>query len=258
MKIKSYSNAEVDSCRKAGKITATILDELNSIIKEGISTSEIDEFCLTRIQELGGTPAPLFYRGFPKSTCTSLNHVICHGIPNYNRNLQKGDILNVDVTTIVDGWHGDSSRMYKVGDISIKANNLCKVTHDCLIESIDEIKVGEPISLIGKKIEDIATSNNFSVVRDFCGHGVGLKFHENPSILHYYDSEYDNIKFINGMIFTIEPMINAGKYQSKILSDGWTAVTKDKTLSAQYEHTIYINGDNVEILTESPNKAFYN
>ena len=258
MKIKSYSNAEVDSCRKAGKITATILDELNSIIKEGISTSEIDEFCLTRIQELGGIPAPLFYRGFPKSTCTYLNHVICHGIPNYNRNLQKGDILNVDVTTIIDGWHGDSSRMYKVGDISIKANNLCKVTHDCLIESIDVIKVGEPISLIGKKIEDIATSNNFSVVRDFCGHGVGLKFHENPSILHYYDSEYDNIKFIDGMIFTIEPMINAGKYQSKILSDGWTAVTKDKTLSAQYEHTIYINGDNVEILTESPNKAFYN
>ena len=136
MKIKSYSNAEVDSCRKACKITATILDELNSIIKGGISTSEIDEFCLTRIQELGGTPAPLFYRGFPKSTCTSLNHVICHGIPNYNRNLQNGDILNVDVTTIIDGWHGDSSRMYKVGEVSIKANNLCKVTHDCLIESI--------------------------------------------------------------------------------------------------------------------------
>ena len=258
MKIKSYKTDEVEPCREASKITATILDELNNIIKEGVSTSEIDDYCLTRIQGLGGTPAPLFYRGFPKSTCTSLNHVICHGIPNYNRNLQNGDILNVDVTTIIDGWHGDSSRMFKVGDISIKASNLCKVTHDCLIESIDEIKVGEPISIIGKKIEDIATSNNFSVVRDFCGHGVGLKFHENPSILHYYDSEYDKVKFVDGMIFTIEPMINVGKYQSKILSDGWTAVTKDKTLSAQYEHTIYINGDNIEILTESPNKAFYN
>ena len=127
-----------------------------------------------------------------------------------------------------------------------------------MIESINEIKVGEPISRIGKKIENIATSNNFSVVRDFCGHGVGLKFHENPSILHYYDSEYDKVKFVDGMIFTIEPMINVGKYQSKILNDGWTAVTKDKTLSAQYEHTIYINGDIIEILTESPSKAFYN
>ena len=148
MKIKSYKSDEVEPCREASKITATILDELNNIIKEDVSTSEIDDYCLTRIQELGGTPAPLFYRGFPKSTCTSLNHVICHGIPNHNRNLQNGDILNVDVTTIIDGWHGDSSRMFKVGDISIKASNLCKVTHDCLIESIGEIKVGEPISCL--------------------------------------------------------------------------------------------------------------
>ena len=148
--------------------------------------------------------------------------------------------------------------MYKIGKVSVKANNLCEVTHQCLIESIKQIKVGNSISRIGKKIDQIANSNYFSVVKDFCGHGVGKNFHESPSILHYYDPEYDNIKFIDGMIFTVEPMINSGKYYSKILSDGWTAVTKDKTLSAQYEHTIYINGDNIEILTNSPKGIFYN
>jgi methionyl aminopeptidase len=147
--------------------------------------------------------------------------------------------------------------MYKVGNVSVKALNLCQATHHCLIESIKEIKIGESISRIGKRIDQIASENNFSVVRDFCGHGVGINFHENPSIVHYYDQEYDNIKFIDGMIFTVEPMINVGKYHSKILADGWTAVTKDKTLSAQYEHTVYINGDNIEILTESPNGVFY-
>ena len=258
MKIKFYKSNEITDCREASKISATILDELAEYITEGITTEDIDNYCLDRIQKLGGIPAPLFYRGFPKSTCTSLNHVICHGIPSKDRKLLEGDILNVDITTIINGWHGDSSRMYKIGKVSVKANNLCEVTHKCLIESIKEIKVGSPISKIGRKIDEIANYNNFSVVRDFCGHGVGKKFHENPSILHYYDKEYDNVNFVDGMIFTIEPMINAGKYSSKILSDGWTAVTKDKTLSAQYEHTIYINGNNIEILTDSPNGIFYN
>ena len=259
MKIKSYKPNEINHCREASQISATVLDELVNYIVEGITTEEIDNFCLDRIKKLGGVPAPLFYRGFPKSTCTSLNRVICHGIPSKDRKLSEGDILNVDITTIIDGWHGDSSRMYKVGKVSIKANNLCDVTHLCLIESLKEIKVGNPISSIGKKIEEIALKNNFSVVRDFCGHGVGKNFHESPSILHYYDKEYDNTHFIDGMIFTVEPMINEGKYHSKInKKDGWTAVTKDKTLSAQYEHTIYINGNNVEILTESPNGIFYN
>jgi len=258
MKIKTYKTSEINPCREASKITATILDELNDLITVGITTDEIDNYCLDRIKKLGGSPAPLFYRGFPKSTCTSLNRVICHGIPSKDRRLEEGDILNVDVTTIIDGWHGDSSRMYKVGNISVKAQNLCNITHSCLIESLNVIKAGSPISLIGKKIEEIAHFNNFSVVRDFCGHGVGLNFHENPSILHYYDKDYDNVKFVDGMIFTVEPMINAGRYHSKILNDGWTAVTKDKTLSAQYEHTVYINGDMIEILTESPNGIFYN
>ena len=244
-------------CKEASLISATILDELVNIISEGMTTQEIDNYCLKRIVEMGGVPAPLFYRGFPKPTCTSLNRVICHGIPSSNRKLLDGDILNVDITTIINGWHGDTSRMYKVGNVSVKALNLCQATHRCLIESIKEIKIGESISRIGKRIDQIASENNFSVVRDFCGHGVGINFHENPSIVHYYDQEYDNIKFIDGMIFTVEPMINAGKYHSKILADGWTAVTKDKTLSAQYEHTVYINGDNIEILTESPNGVFY-
>jgi len=247
----------VRHCKEASLISATILDELVNIISEGMTTQEIDNYCLNRIVEMGGVPAPLFYRGFPKPTCTSLNRVICHGIPSSNRKLLDGDILNVDITTIINGWHGDTSRMYKVGNVSVKALNLCHATHHCLIESIKEIKIGESISRIGKRIDQIASENNFSVVRDFCGHGVGINFHENPSIVHYYDQEYDNIKFIDGMIFTVEPMINAGKYHSKILADGWTAVTKDKTLSAQYEHTVYINGDNIEILTESPNGVFY-
>mgnify|MGYP001391649899 FL=1 len=258
MKIKSYKSTEVNDCREASKISAIILDELTDYISEGVTTEDIDNYCVERIKELGGVPAPLFYRGFPKSICTSLNHVICHGIPSKDRKLLEGDILNVDITTIINGWHGDTSRMYKIGKVPVKANNLCEVTHQCLIESLKEIKIGAPISQIGKRIDKIANNNNFSVVRDFCGHGVGRNFHENPSILHYYDQEYDKIYFIDGMIFTVEPMINSGKYHSKILTDGWTAVTKDKTLSAQYEHTIYINGDNIEILTESPNGVFYN
>ena len=197
MKIKTYKTSEINPCREASKITATILDELNDLITVGITTDEIDNYCLDRIKKLGGSPAPLFYRGFPKSTCTSLNRVICHGIPSKDRRLEEGDILNVDVTTIIDGWHGDSSRMYKVGNISVKAQNLCNITHSCLIESLNVIKAGSPISLIGKKIEEIAHFNNFSVVRDFCGHGVGLNFHENPSILHYYDKDYDNVKFVD-------------------------------------------------------------
>ena len=176
MKIKTYKTSEINPCREASKITATILDELNDLITVGITTDEIDNYCLDRIKKLGGSPAPLFYRGFPKSTCTSLNRVICHGIPSKDRRLEKGDILNVDVTTIIDGWHGDSSRMYKVGNISVKAQNLCNITHSCLIESLNVIKAGSPISLIGKKIEEIAHFNNFSVVRDFVVMELGSTF----------------------------------------------------------------------------------
>ena len=255
--IKTYKSSEIDACREASKISSMVLDEVIEIIKVGNTTEDIDDFCFQRIKELGATPAPLFYRGFPKVSCTSLNHVICHGIPSKDKLLKKGDILNIDVTSIIDGWHGDTSRMFKVDEISVKAQNLMKVTHQCLMEAIGVVKPGEKISQIGRTIDRIANSNNFSVVQDFCGHGVGKKFHENPSIVHYYDPHYDSLEFISGMIFTIEPMINIGKYNSKVLSDGWTAVTRDKTLSAQYEHTIYINDDKVEILTESPKGVFY-
>ena len=255
--IKTYKSSEIDACREASKISSMVLDEVIDLIEVGNTTEDIDDFCFKRIKELGATPAPLFYRGFPKVSCTSLNHVICHGIPSKDKLLKKGDILNIDVTSIIDGWHGDTSRMFKVDEISVKAQNLMKVTHQCLMEAIGVVKPGEKISQIGKTIDRIADSNNFSVVQDFCGHGVGRKFHENPSIVHYYDPYYDSLEFISGMIFTIEPMINIGKYNSKVLSDGWTAVTRDKTLSAQYEHTIYINDDKVEILTESPKGVFY-
>ncbi|MDB4234111.1 type I methionyl aminopeptidase [Alphaproteobacteria bacterium] len=255
--IKTYKSSEIDACREASKISSMVLDEVIDLIEVGNTTEDIDDFCFKKIKELGATPAPLFYRGFPKVSCTSLNHVICHGIPSKDKLLKKGDILNIDVTSIIDGWHGDTSRMFKVGEISVKAQNLMKVTHQCLMEAIEVIKPGEKISQIGRTIDRIAASNNFSVVQDFCGHGVGKKFHENPSIVHYYDPYYDSLEFISGMIFTIEPMINIGKYNSKVLSDGWTAVTRDKTLSAQYEHTIYINDDKVEILTESQKGVFY-
>ena len=255
--IKTYKSSEIDACREASKISSMVLDEVIDLIEVGNTTEDIDDFCFKRIKELGATPAPLFYRGFPKVSCTSLNHVICHGIPSKDKLLKKGDILNIDVTSIIDGWHGDTSRMFQIDEISVKAQNLMKVTHQCLMEAIGVVKPGEKISQIGKIIDQIADSNNFSVVQDFCGHGVGKKFHENPSIVHYYDPHYDSLEFISGMIFTIEPMINIGKYNSKVLSDGWTAVTRDKTLSAQYEHTIYINDDKVEILTESPKGVFY-
>ena len=255
--IKTYKSSEIDACREASKISSMVLDEVIDLIEVGNTTEDIDDFCFKRIKELGATPAPLFYRGFPKVSCTSLNHVICHGIPSKDKLLKKGDILNIDVTSIIDGWHGDTSRMFQIDEISVKAQNLMKITHQCLMEAIGVIKPGEKISQIGRTIDRIAASNNFSVVQDFCGHGVGKKFHENPSIVHYYDPHYDSLEFISGMIFTIEPMINIGKYNSKVLSDGWTAVTRDKTLSAQYEHTIYINDDKIEILTESPKGVFY-
>ena len=249
MKIKSYSNSEVDSCRKAGKITATILDELNNIIKEGITTSEIDEFCLTRIQELGGTPAPLFYRGFPKSTCTSLNHVICHGIPS-DRTLVEGDILNIDVTAIVNDYYGDTSRMFMVPDISVKAKNLIDATYESLMNSIKILKPGKKLGDIGYEIQSYVEKKGFSVVRDFCGHGISNVFHQPPNVLHYGKKDTGN-ELTPGMTFTIEPMINVGKFESKVLNDGWTAVTKDKSLSAQFEHTIGITENGYEIFTES-------
>ncbi len=233
----------------AGTLAAKTLDEVTPHIKPGISTSEIDKICYEFIKDNGGYSAPLFYRGFPKSCCTSVNHVVCHGIPG-NKILTEGDIINVDVTAIVNGWHGDTSRMFFVGDVSVKSKNLVVATYNAMMEGISIIKSGVHLGDIGEAIQTYAEKKGFSVVRDFCGHGIGKTFHLPPNILHY-GKKNQGIKLEAGMIFTVEPMINEGTYNTKLLNDGWTAVTKDKFLSAQFEHTIGVKENGFEIFTKS-------
>ncbi|PPR46941.1 MAG: Methionine aminopeptidase [Alphaproteobacteria bacterium MarineAlpha5_Bin9] len=247
---------DFEGMRKAGKLTAKILDELNDIIQPGISTDKINNFCHDMILDNGATPAPLGYRGFPKSICTSVNHIVCHGIPSENKILQSGDIINIDVTVILNGWHGDSSRMFVVGRINKKAENLIKITYECLLKGIEVAIPGNHFGDIGYQIQKYAESKKYSVVRDFCGHGIGKIFHTPPSVLHFgKPNEGDEIK--PGMFFTIEPMINIGKKEVKILNDGWTAVTRDKSLSAQFEHTIGITEKGNEIFTLSQNNSYF-
>ena len=252
--IPIYSEEDFNYMRKSGSLAAEILDKLKEIIKPGISTLEINDFCHDMIIDNNAVPAPLNYKGFPKSICTSVNHVVCHGIPNKNKLLQMGDIINVDVTVILDGWHGDSSRMYTAGKINKKIEKLLKTTYECLLLGIEKAKPGNNLGDIGFEIQKYAESKNFSVVRDFCGHGIGKDFHTHPSILHYGNLG-EGLELRPGMFFTIEPMINMGNWQVKILNDGWTAVTKDKSLSAQFEHTIGINETGNEIFTLSQNNS---
>ena len=235
----------------AGNLASKTLDMLTDEIKAGVSTNKIDKLGYEYIRDNGGYSAPLFYRGFPKSLCTSLNHVICHGIPS-ERILDEGDILNVDVTAIVDGFYGDTSRMYSIGKISVKAQNLIDATYESLMKSIKILKPGLKLGDIGHEIQNYVEAKGFSVVRDFCGHGIGDNFHEPPNILHY-GKKNTGAELRPGMTFTIEPMINSGKYEVKILDDGWTAVSKDKSLSAQFEHTVGIKDNGYEIFTESVN-----
>jgi len=235
----------------AGNLASRTLDMLTDEIKAGVSTNKIDKLGYEYIRDNGGYSAPLFYRGFPKSLCTSLNHVICHGIPG-ERILDEGDILNIDVTAIVDGFYGDTSRMYSVGKISVKAQNLIDATYESLMKSIKILKPGLKLGDIGHEIQNYVEARGFSVVRDFCGHGIGDNFHEPPNILHY-GKKNTGAELKPGMTFTIEPMINSGKYEVKILDDGWTAVSKDKSLSAQFEHTVGIKDNGYEIFTESVN-----
>ena len=233
----------------AGGLASKTLDMLTNEIKEGISTNKIDKLGFEFIRDNGGYSAPLYYRGFRKSLCTSLNHVICHGIPS-DRILEEGDIVNVDVTAIVDGFYGDTSRMYSIGKISVKAQNLIDATYESLMRSIKILKPGVKLGDIGNEIQTYVEAKGFSVVRDFCGHGIGDKFHEPPNILHY-GKKNTGAELKPGMTFTIEPMINSGKFEVKILEDGWTAVSKDKSLSAQFEHTVGIKDNGYEIFTES-------
>jgi len=238
-----------EKMRIAGNLAARTLDMLTENIQEGISTDYIDKLGYEFIRDNGGYSAPLYYRGFTKSLCTSLNHVICHGIPS-DRILQEGDAVNVDVTAIVDGHYGDSSRMFCIGKTSVKLNNLIDATYESMMNAIKILKPGIKLGDIGHEIQSYVEQKGFSVVKDFCGHGIGTAFHEPPNILHYGDKN-TGIELRPGMTFTIEPMINSGKYDVKMLNDGWTAVTKDKSLSAQFEHTLGITENGYEIFTES-------
>ena len=239
-----------EKMKVAGNLAAKTLDMLTDNIKEGISTAYIDKLGYEFIRDNGGYSAPLYYRGFNKSLCTSLNHVVCHGIPSESKILEDGDALNVDVTAIVDNHYGDTSRMFCIGETSVKFNNLINVTYDSMMKAIKILKPGIKIGDIGFEIQSHVEKKGFSVVRDFCGHGIGTSFHEPPNILHY-GKKGTGIEIKPGMTFTIEPMINAGKFDTKTLNDGWTAVTKDKSLSAQFEHTVGITENGYEIFTES-------
>jgi methionyl aminopeptidase len=248
--IRLHGAEAFEGMRKACQLTARCLDELVHVAKPGVTTNEIDRFVFEFGMDNGGMPATLNYRGYTKSTCTSINHVVCHGIPN-EKPLREGDVVNIDVTYVLDGWHGDSSRMYPVGEVKRAAERLLEITHDCLMLGIAAVKPGARIGAIGEAIQTFAEAERCSVVRDFCGHGVGRLFHDAPNILHYgRASEGPEIR--EGMIFTIEPMINLGRPHVKVLSDGWTAVTRDRSLSAQYEHTVGVTAEGCEIFTLSP------
>ena len=248
-KFNKYYPDEFKKLRNAGKISSQCLDFISDKIKPGIKTQEIDDLCVNFLKKHNAVSAPLFYRGFPKSICTSVNHVVCHGIPS-DKTLKEGDIINVDVTSFVDSFHGDTSRTYCVGKVSVKAKKLVEITKEALERSIKILKPGIHLGDIGYEIQSFVESNGYSVVKDFCGHGVGRNFHEEPNILHY-GKKGTGPKLEEGMVFTIEPMINAGKYETKLLNDGWTAVTKDKSLSAQFEHTVGITNNGYEIFTLS-------
>ena len=236
--------------RRAGKLAAEALDMITAHVRPGISTGEIDKLCHDYMVERGAIPATLGYRGYTKSSCTSVNHVVCHGIPG-DRVLVDGDIINIDVTVILDGWHGDSSRMYVAGEASTKAKLLMDVTYDAMMKGIAAIRPGATLGDIGHAIQVHVEKHRFSVVRDFCGHGIGRHFHEPPNILHF-GRPGEGPKLKPGMFFTVEPMVNAGRPEVKILDDGWTAVTRDRSLSAQFEHMVAVTDNGVEIFTLSP------
>ena len=241
-----------EKMRSAGKLAAKTLDQVTSFVKPGVSTNFLDKICYEYIRDNGGYCAPLYYKGFPKSCCISPNHIVCHGIPS-DKILRSGNIINIDVTTIVDGYHGDTSRMFYVGKTSIKSKNLVTTTYEAMMKGIATIKPGARLGDIGSTIQEFAELKGFSVVRDFCGHGIGKIFHQPPNVLHY-GKKNTGLELKAGMIFTVEPMINEGKYETMILKDGWTAVTKDKTLSAQFEHTVGVTEKGFEIFTKSDNK----
>lgn len=243
--------ADFEGMRKAGRLAAQVLDMIAAEVKDGVTTDQLNDLCHQMIIDNGAIPAPLGYRGFPKSICTSVNHVVCHGIPN-DRPLKDGDIVNVDVTVIVDGWHGDTSRMYFVGEPPVKAKRLVEITHQAMMLGIQQVKPGNTVGDIGHAIQQFVESHRYSVVRDYCGHGIGKVFHDSPNILHY-GKKGEGVTLKEGMFFTVEPMVNIGKAETRLNSqDGWTVTTRDRTLSAQFEHTIAVTANGCEIFTLSP------
>jgi methionyl aminopeptidase len=247
--IRIKTHADIEKMRIAGRLAAEVLEMVTPHVKPGVTTNELDRLCHDYMVNVQQTiPAPLDYHGFPKSICTSVNHVICHGIPS-DKVLKKGDIINIDITVIKDGYHGDTSKMFIVGQPTIPGKRLCEIAQRCLYLGIREVKPGAPFGNIGKAIQTYAHSQRCSVVEEYCGHGIGIEFHEAPQVLHYYSKDSDKLVMQPGMIFTIEPMINQGKRHLKTLPDKWTVVTKDHSLSAQWEHTILVTPDGFEILT---------
>jgi methionyl aminopeptidase len=250
-RIPIHGESAFEGMRRAGRLAAATLDYITPMVQPGVSTGELDALCEAFIRDHGAVPAPLHYRGYPKATCISLNHVICHGIPGDKR-LRDGDILNIDITVVLDGWHGDTSRMFVAGDrAGVRARKLVDVTYEAMMRGIAAVRPGATVGDIGHAIQTFAESHRFAVVRDFCGHGLGQTFHSPPSILHF-GKPGEGPTLAEGMFFTIEPMINAGRYEAKILSDGWTAVTRDRSLSAQFEHSVGVVADGAEIFTLSP------
>ena len=245
---------EIDAMRVAGRLAAEVLDMIEEHVQAGVTTGHLDELCHDYIvNQQKSVPAPLNYRGFPKSICTSVNHVVCHGIPG-DKKLKKGDVINIDITVIRDSWHGDTSRMFYVEEPSIIAKRLCETSRECMLLGIEMARPGVALGDIGHTIQSYAESQNFSVVREYCGHGIGKVFHEDPQVLHY-GRPGTGMELVEGMTITIEPMINAGKKETRLLADNWTVVTRDHSLSAQWEHTIAITGDGHEILTTSRNSV---
>jgi methionyl aminopeptidase len=248
MAVSIKTDTEIEKMRVAGQLAAAVLEMIGEHVRPGITTGELDGICHDYIvREQGATPAPLNYRGFPRSICTSVNNQVCHGIPG-NKRLKKGDIVNIDVTVIKDGYHGDTSKMFFVGEPSVLARRLVSVTQQAMYIGIAQVRPGATLGDIGHAIQTFVEGHNYTVVREYCGHGIGREFHEDPQVLHY-GKPADGLALQAGMCFTIEPMVNAGKRQVKLLPDGWTVVTKDRSLSAQWEHTILVTPDGSEILT---------
>lgn len=254
LKINIKDQSGIEKMRVAGKLAAEVLAMIEPYVNPGISTNELNQLCHRYIVDVQqAIPAPLNYRGFPKSICTSINYQVCHGIPD-ERKLKIGDIINIDITVLKDGYHGDTSKMFKVGKISNLAETLITVTQECLYRAIAVVAPGKPFSIIGDTIEQHATAHNFTIVREYCGHGIGQQFHEYPNVLHYRNNVNQEI-MLPGMTFTIEPMINAGTHHVKLLPDQWTVVTKDHSLSAQWEHTVLVTETGYEILTLRPEET---